>query len=211
MMLAYKRIHPVTELISHLLLCRAFDMQDQNNKRPDYSYTEEPRLLVYEENCVKPFKCNQCKFQTRYKRSLNRHFIMHENIRPFPCPKCIYRARFPQDLKFHIQYGCDKMSDLKNMWKTVDGEFQCKKCDYNTSNLTDYIRHKRCHTRERPFACDICEYRASRKCAVDVHRRIHFERERKYKCDHCEYKAYWKYNLSEHVKKYCKKADYCMN
>ena len=88
----YKRTHPVTELISQSLLCRAFDMQDQNNKLPDYSYREEPRLLVYEENCVKPFQCNQCKFQTRYKRSLNRHFMIHENIRPFSCSKCIYRA-----------------------------------------------------------------------------------------------------------------------
>ena len=176
-------------------------MQSQINKLPDYSYKEEPRLLVYEEeHCMKPFHCNQCKFQTRYKRSLNRHFIMHENIRPFPCPKCIYRARFRQDLEIHLQYACDRISDLRSVWKETNREFQCMKCDYNTSDLRNYNKHERCHTRERPFACDICEYRASRKCAVDVHRRIHFERERKFKCGYCEYKAYWKHNLSRHVK-----------
>ena len=81
-------------------------------------------------------------------------------------------------------------------------EFQCMKCDYNTSDLRKYRCHERCHTRERPFACDICEYKASRKYAVDVHRRIHFKRERKFDCNYCEYKAYWKRNLSKHVKRH---------
>mmetsp|Transcript_22000 Transcript_22000/g.57441 ORF Transcript_22000/g.57441 Transcript_22000/m.57441 type:complete len:163 (-) Transcript_22000:26-514(-) len=54
------------------------------------------------------------------------------------------------------------------------------------------------HTGEKPFACDFCDYRASRKSNLTTHLRVHTG-ETPYVCHLCDYRATKKSTLSRHV------------
>ena len=36
-------------------------------------------------------------------------------------------------------------------------KFQCDFCNYSTDNVTNFNRHRRVHTGDKPFKCDQCD------------------------------------------------------
>ena len=53
---------------------------------------------------------------------------------------------------------------------------------------------------EKPFKCDVCDYRSYKKSIVKNHMKSHYEGEPKpYQCPHCSYQARREYQLEEHV------------
>ncbi|XP_064093072.1 longitudinals lacking protein, isoforms H/M/V-like isoform X31 [Macrobrachium nipponense] len=76
--------------------------------------------------------------------------------------------------------------------------FQCPTCHYTTDFTTNYQRHIRTHTGEKPYACPHCPYTSAQKKSIDSHVRIHTG-EKPYSCPHCPYRAARKDKLKTHI------------
>lgn len=54
---------------------------------------------------VKIFYCNECSFQSKSKRYLRRHTIIHKEptkLKMFKCNKCSYQSKWRADLNKHL-------------------------------------------------------------------------------------------------------------
>ena len=54
-------------------------------------------------------------------------------------------------------------------------------------------------TGEKPFACEICDYKCTTRDNLDVHVRTHTG-EKQFACEHCDYKCSQKSNLDRHMR-----------
>ena len=84
--------------------CENNDLDNDDNKYPDYSYRNRVNFLYSEisgDRCKK-YQCLLCSFETEYRNSMYTHFMRHTNERPFSCQNCKYSARTKSDLKKHM-------------------------------------------------------------------------------------------------------------
>lgn len=51
--------------------------------------------------------------------------------------------------------------------------FKCRSCTYSTSNLSNFKRHVKIHTGEKPYTCNICGKSFIQKVQLDSHIRVH--------------------------------------
>ena len=45
--------------------------------------------------------------------------------------------------------------------KETNKPFKCDLCDYRCSQKTNLQNHQRMHSGDKPFNCDLCDYRCS--------------------------------------------------
>ena len=62
--------------------------------------------------------------------------------------------------------------------------------------------HMRMYHVEKRFMCDICDYRATHQCKLDLHRLKHFPDLMPFKCDFCSYATTEKCKFEAHVSKH---------
>jgi len=83
------------------------------------------------------------------------------------------------------------------------GYRQCLVC-LKVIRKTSYSRHRRIHTGEKPFACEICDYRSNQKSNLRLHiRQMHStgdEEVPEYVCYICNYRSKVSSNLSSHIR-----------
>ena len=172
-------------------------LESTDGDYPDYSYRKRVNFLYTQitgDRCKK-YQCLLCNFETEYLHSIQRHFMRHSNARPHNCQNCEFAARIAGDLKRHTLYACGKPKFGSG------GEYQCNFCEYATPVKPYLERHLRCHSREKPFSCDQCEYRCSRNCNLAKHKLItHGNREKTFPCEQCSRSYLNKSSLVFHVK-----------
>jgi hypothetical protein len=78
---------------------------------------------------------------------------------------------------------------------------QCSACPYKTTSQTNYARHLRIHTKDRPYACPHCEYRSSRTDDLTKHVMRHSPGMKRLVCVQCAYATYDSSNMSRHCRK----------
>ncbi|XP_023932243.1 transcription factor E4F1 [Lingula anatina] len=141
------------------------------------------------------FKCTQCGLAFRQKIHLERHIKYRHEEKKVTCPYCDYTcANENPDLKQHIKrrheakdevegtfichicnFTTSKRKDLKQHMKFhkkgPELKFYCSHCSFVTEAQSRLFRHELTHTKEKPYACGLCEYRATQREHVYRHMR----------------------------------------
>ena len=137
--------------------------------------------------------CDKCEYSTCNRQKLIEHSRTHTAERPFACSHCDYRANLNRTLQRH----------MKTKHNTGPLELLvCTQCEYSTCNSCHLAAHLKTHTSERAFACEICEYRATRNNMLQIHRRMKHNTGPKelLRCLKCEYVTCKQNHLSVHMK-----------
>ena len=204
--LCHKSYHLRKHLYSHIrahLKESYFDCSFCNYKTDVRSKLAKHVRNVHES--LKTFMCSfhGCKFETKYKTSLNHHIKRHnpdlQVRRPFPCtqPGCSYRAAVGQKLKQHT------LSRHNNSTSQVKA-FQCPFCPQRFSHRFKLNSHlKRAHLNEGSYKCDMCNYKAVDKDYLQRHYdQVHDEAVAAsgFICESCSFSFRSKNSLHTHLR-----------
>ena len=76
-------------------------------------------------------------------------------------------------------------------------KFYCEYCGMDFNKKSNYGKHLRIHTGEKPFKCDLCDAAFTSKSNMNIHKRLHTG-EKPFKCDLCEAAFVQKSHLIKH-------------
>ncbi|MPC33134.1 Zinc finger protein 513 [Portunus trituberculatus] len=90
-----------------------------------------------------------------------------------------------------------RWSSVANPVKNPSKIHQCAHCPYQTPIISNFKKHARIHTGEKPFACPHCPFRATQMENLRKHVRTHTG-EKPYTCSFCSFRSTKKSSLTAH-------------
>ncbi|KAG8223628.1 hypothetical protein J437_LFUL003496 [Ladona fulva] len=191
----------------------------------EHIYSHNSSLFVDEENGgdvsentdEKPFKCNVCNYRTSRRFRLKEHFCKHtEKIEAKEqecgsereCVRCFHCGEerlSKEELREHIYSHHSLLFVCKRNGgdigaNTDEKPFKCDVCEYRTAVLSRMKHHSRKHTGEKPYECDVCEFRTASHSNLKIHSFKHTG-EKPFKCKVCVRTSRRIY-LKEHICKH---------
>lgn len=188
--------------------------QDFSNDNEDAESDLETQSIFKKQRQPKEYNCEYCAGKYTTIKYLNIHLKMsHPHPKGFKCNDCdatfdVDRALETHRRKAHTEFTCklcDKVyKSSRTLLRHVQGHSGLRKfkCDYENCgksfvsqhNLTS---HRRVHSTERNYVCELCGYRSRYRDALIVHRRTHTG-EKPFKCQTCSRCFASKSLLNEH-------------
>ena len=80
-------------------------------------------------------------------------------------------------------------------------------CGFTTAHLKDIQRHERIHTGAKPFLCNFCHHRFTRKDKLQIHLRTH-SGHKPFACSHCSYTCIDGGSLKKHLRTHTKERPF---
>ena len=146
------------------------------------------------------FPCDDCGKVFEWKRILDTHKMIHDSNKPKP--KLQDGKEMQNDVIIpKIKIECTKSSNNKNILNLND-----------TSLEKQLIIHKRSHTGEKLFKCDVCQKNYASKASLYLHKKNLHTNKKIYKCTQCtkHFKTYpqlYRHKKSHEAKTF--KCEFC--
>ncbi|XP_030378193.1 zinc finger protein 664 [Scaptodrosophila lebanonensis] len=174
----------------------------------------EKQTVFKKHRLPKEYKCEYCTRNYTTVKYLNIHIKMsHPHPNAFKCDECeatfdVDRALESHRRKAHTEFTCKLCSKVykssRTLLRHVQGHSGLRqyKCDFENCgksfvNQHNLSSHRRVHSTERNYVCELCGYRSRYREALIVHRRTHTG-EKPFKCETCERCFASKSLLNEH-------------
>lgn len=181
---------------------------------------DDPNETLFEENYQLSDKgehtCGICKQEFIYKSQCRTHIITkHDPSKPYKCDVCFFTITTELRLIRHkaLTHGVgvikidEKAEETDEAGETV---YTCKICSKTFNSLVRFKKHKSVHVAyNRPFKCDVCQYRFTSRSQLTQHTKLHQEKsaddqdsqDNDWQCEYCEEKLQGKRALNMHIRK----------
>ncbi|KAF5288219.1 hypothetical protein FQA39_LY03987 [Lamprigera yunnana] len=142
------------------------------------------------------FTCPMCSvFKASSAGRLLTHMSTHNTEKPFLCNVCGKHFKQHTELRNHQVLVHKQVNDVPE-WAFQQQCETCKKFFANSKSLKKHIQSV--HDKFKPFICNICGHKTTRKSMLDLHLRQHTG-EKPHQCSVCEYKTGDHNSLRRHV------------
>ncbi|CAG5134029.1 unnamed protein product [Candidula unifasciata] len=114
---------------------------------------------------------------------------IHEGNCLFSCSLCSFKSKWSKEY-----YGHMKLRHFPGPPFYCDNE----QCEYSTDKFQQLVSHRRQHSDQRPFVCDICLMAFRNMSNLYQHLKIHSD-EKKFECPECGHSFRLKNTLVQHM------------
>ncbi|XP_019938430.2 zinc finger protein 287-like isoform X1 [Paralichthys olivaceus] len=155
------------------------------------------------------YKCDKCQEAFRYKVSLDRHKLTHDELYCSVCRKVLRdTAALARHKISHTAFQCTRCEETftlfmplirhyENIHK-ISRPFKCNRCPKTLTRLRFLILHEWTHTGHLPFKCAQCSCRFKSDADLIYHERVH-TKEKPYLCPECGKTFSQNSNLLRHL------------
>uniref|UniRef100_A0AAQ5YCP8 C2H2-type domain-containing protein n=1 Tax=Amphiprion ocellaris TaxID=80972 RepID=A0AAQ5YCP8_AMPOC len=155
------------------------------------------------------YQCDKCEEAFRYKVSLQRHMLTHNELYCSVCRKVLRDvATLARHKASHTLFQCNRCDESFTLFKPllrhcenihkISRPFKCNHCPKTLPRLRFLIIHEWHHTGHLPFQCAQCSLRFKSDADLIYHERVH-TREKPYLCTECGKTFSHKSNLLRHL------------
>ncbi|KAM7536874.1 hypothetical protein Aperf_G00000086471 [Anoplocephala perfoliata] len=138
------------------------------------------------------YRCPSCPAMYSNANAFTKHMREKHFVKVYTCRQCDEFFETLSQLFLHARRS--HVDPKKPKRNPANYKFHCDQCSYMTNNGGTMEHHKRAHTGEKPFVCDVCNKRFAQKANMKTHRNRHIYRDKIFRCETCN-KAFSSYDI----------------
>lgn len=138
------------------------------------------------------YRCPSCPAMYANANAFTKHMREKHFVKVYTCRQCEEFFETLSQLFLHARRS--HVDPKKPKRNPANFKFHCDQCNYMTNNGGTMEHHKRAHTGEKPYVCDVCSKRFAQKANMKTHRNRHIHRDKIFRCDTCN-KAFSSYDI----------------
>ncbi|KAM6964622.1 uncharacterized protein LKV04_020368 [Tautogolabrus adspersus] len=188
---------------------RLFTSFKQHLKRTCFEYGQQQVDPEKPDEAKNLYKCDKCEEAFKYKVSLEKHTLTHNELYCGVCRKVLRdAAALARHKASHTLFQCTRCEETFTFFKPllrhcqnihkINKPFRCNHCSKTYSRLRGLIAHEWKHTGHLPFQCAQCSLRVKTDADLISHQRVH-TREKPYLCAECGKTFAQRSNLLRHL------------